>query len=68
MDNYSREPVNIRNDSSSRDNRNIMDVNSSRTARIRQKESQQQFSREQRQELTTRTLTAQNKKEHWGGN
>ncbi len=31
MDNYSREPVNIRNDRSSRDNRNIMDVNSSRT-------------------------------------
>jgi hypothetical protein len=32
--NYSRDTINIRDDSSSRDNRNIMDVNSSRTASI----------------------------------
>jgi hypothetical protein len=34
--NYSSDTVNIKDDSSSKDNRNIMDVNSSRTARIRQ--------------------------------
>ncbi len=33
---YSRDTINIRTDSSSRDNRDIMDVNSSTAARIRQ--------------------------------
>jgi hypothetical protein len=34
--NYSKVIINIRDDNSSRDNRNIMDVDSRRTARIRQ--------------------------------
>ena len=34
--NYSRDTVNIKGDSISRDNRNVMDINSSRVARIRQ--------------------------------
>jgi hypothetical protein len=38
---YSRDTINIRDESSSRDNRHIMDVGISRTARIRQKASQQ---------------------------
>jgi hypothetical protein len=39
--NYSRDTIDIREDSRSRDNRHIMNVNSRRTARIRQYESQQ---------------------------
>jgi hypothetical protein len=34
--NYSRDTIIIRDDSSSRDSMNIIDVNSSKTARIRQ--------------------------------
>jgi hypothetical protein len=44
---YSRDTVYIRYDSNSRDSRNFMDVNSSRTVRIRQQESQQQWRSQQ---------------------
>ncbi len=38
---YSRDTINIRDNSSRRDKRNIVDINSSKVARIRLKESQQ---------------------------
>jgi hypothetical protein len=63
--NYSRDTVKIKDDSSSRDSRNIMDVISNRTSRTdnrtviysRKDSNIQQGHQQQQQELTTRTLS-----------